>query len=422
MEYIAQNALLYALCPAPYANKGDSIMKLSERMSQIQPSPTLTINTKAKALRASGVDVISFGVGEPDFDTPEHICLAAVDAIKEGFTRYTPVGGIDELKDAIITDLRRSYGLSCGREEIVVSCGGKHSLYNLAQVLFDPGDEVLIPAPYWVSYPDIVRLADAVPVIVPTYEEDQFKLRPEVLEEAITAKSKGLILNSPSNPTGSTYTREELEKLAPVVLQHGLPVISDDIYYRIMFQGQPWVNLSMVGDDLRKQTIIVNGVSKTYAMTGWRIGYLAGPAEVVGAVTKIQSQSTSNPNSIAQKAAVAALTGPQHCVDEMVAAFEKRRDHMTSRLESLPGVRVIRPTGTFYIFANFSAYYGRAYDDQAIEGSLDLSAYLMDKVHLAVVPGVAFGEDSCLRFSFAISMEQIDQGIDRLSEALTALI
>jgi aspartate aminotransferase len=258
-------------------------------------------------------------------------------------------------------------------------------------------------------------------VIVPTYEEDQFKLRPEVLEEAITAKSKGLILNSPSNPTGSTYTREELEKLAPVVLQHGLPVISDDIYYRIMFQGQPWVNLSMVGDDLRKQTIIVNGVSKTYAMTGWRIGYLAGPAEVVGAVTKIQSQSTSNPNSIAQKAAVAALTGPQHCVDEMVKAFEKRRDHMTSRLESLPGVRVIRPTGTFYIFANFSSYYGRAYDDQVIGGSLDLSAYLMDKVHLAVVPGVAFGEDNCLRFSFAISMEQIDQGMDRLSEALTAL-
>jgi len=396
-------------------------MKLSERMSQIQPSPTLAINTKAKTLRAAGVDVISFGVGEPDFDTPEHICLAAVDAIKDGFTRYTPVGGIDELKDAIIIDFQRNYGLSYGREEIVVSCGGKHSLYNLAQVLFDPGDEILIPAPYWVSYPDIVRLADAVPVIVPTYEEDQFKLRPEVLEEAITAKSKGLILNSPSNPTGSTYTREELEKLAPIVLQHGLTVISDDIYYRILFQGQPWVNLSMVGDDLRKQTIIVNGVSKTYAMTGWRIGYLAGPAEVVAAVTKIQSQSTSNPNSIAQKAAVAALTGPQHCVDEMVAAFEKRCDHMTSRLESLPGVRVIRPTGTFYIFANFSSYYGRAYDNQVIGGSLDLSAYLMDKVHLAVVPGVAFGEDSCLRFSFAISMEQIDQGMDRLGEALTAL-
>jgi len=396
-------------------------MKLSQRLSQIQPSPTLTINTKAKALKAAGVDIISFGVGEPDFDTPEHICLAAVDAIKGGFTRYTAVGGIDELKDAIIAEFQNSYGLSYRREEIVVSCGGKHSLYNLAQVLFDPGDEILIPAPYWVSYPDIVRLADAVPVIVPTYEEDQFKLRPEVLKEAITAKSKGLILNSPSNPTGSTYTKEELERLAPIVLQHGLLVISDDIYYRILFQGQSWINLAMISEELRKQTIIVNGVSKTYCMTGWRIGYLAGPAEVAGAVTKIQSQSTSNPNSIAQKAATAALTGPQHCVNEMVAAFEKRRDHMTSRLESLPGVRVIRPTGTFYIFANFSSYYGRAYDDQVIGSSLDLSAYLMDKVHLAVVPGVAFGEDSCLRFSFAISMEQIDQGMDRLSEALSAL-
>lgn len=398
------------------------MMRLSERMSQIQPSPTLTINAKAKALRAAGVDVISFGVGEPDFDTPEHVCQAAVDAIQEGFTRYTAVGGIDELKDAIITEFHGSYGLTYGREEIVVSCGGKHSLYNLAQVLFDPGDEILIPAPYWVSYPDIVRLADAVPVIVPTYEEDQFKLRPEVLKEAITAKSKGLILNSPSNPTGSTYTREELENLAPIVLQHGLPVISDDIYYRILFEGQPWVNLAMVSEELRNQTIIVNGVSKTYCMTGWRIGYLAGQAEVVAAVTKIQSQSTSNPNSIAQKAAVAALTGPQHCVDEMVVAFKTRRDHMISRLESLPGVRVIRPTGTFYIFANFSSYYGRAYDDQVIGGSLDLSAYLMDKVHLAVVPGVAFGEDSCLRFSFAISKEQIDRGMDRLSEALSALI
>ena len=397
------------------------MMKLSERMAQIQPSPTLAINTKAKALRAAGVDVISFGVGEPDFDTPEHICLAAADAIKEGFTRYTPVGGIDELKDAIIGEFKNSYGLSYGREEVVVSCGGKHSLYNLAQVLFDPGDEILIPAPYWVSYPDIVRLADAVPVIVPTYEEDQFKLRPETLEQAITDRSKGLILNSPSNPTGSTYSREELERLAPVVLKHGLPVISDDIYYRILFQGQSWVNIAMLGEDLRKQTIIVNGVSKTYAMTGWRIGYLAGPAEIVAAVTKIQSQSTSNPSSIAQKAAVAALTGPQDCVTEMVAAFEKRRDHMTSRLEKLPGVSVINPTGTFYIFANFSSYYGRAYDGQLIQGSLDLSAYLMDKVHLAVVPGVAFGEDSCLRFSFAVSMEQIDKGVDRLSEALAEL-
>lgn len=396
-------------------------MRLAQRVAQIQPSATLTINAKAKALRAAGVDVISFGVGEPDFDTPEHICLAAVDAIKQGFTRYTPVGGIDELKDAIIGEFQNGYGLSYGREEIVVSCGAKHSLYNLAQVLFNPGDEVLIPAPFWVSYPDIVKLADAVAVIVPTYEEDQFKLRPEVLEAWITERTRCLILNSPSNPTGCTYTREELEKLAPILLKHDLFVISDDIYYRILFKGQPWVNLAMLSNDLQKKTIIVNGVSKTYAMTGWRVGYLAGPAEVVAAVTRVQSQSTSNPTSIAQKAALAALTGPQDCVEEMVAAFDKRLDHMMQRLQELPEVRVKRPTGTFYLFTNFSSYYGRAYEGQTILGSLDLAAYLMDTVHLAAVPGIAFGEDSCLRLSFAVSMEQIDQGMDRLNRALSEL-
>ena len=397
-------------------------MKIADRMAQIQPSPTLAINTKAKALRAAGVDVISFGVGEPDFDTPEHICQAAAEAIREGFTRYTPVGGIEELKDAIVAEFQNGYGLSYGRDEIVVSCGAKHSLYNLVQVLFDPGDEILIPAPYWVSYPDIVRLAEAIPVIVPTREADEFKLRPEALEEVITAKSKALILNSPSNPTGATYTREELEKLAPVILKNRLLVISDDIYYRILFKGQPWVSLAMLGDDLKKQTLIINGVSKTYAMTGWRIGYLAAPAEVVAAVTRIQSQSTSNPTSIAQKAALAALSGPQDCVMRMVAEFEKRRDHMLRRLEALPGVHAIKPTGTFYLFANFSSYYGRTYDGQNIQGSLDLSTYLMDKAHLAVVPGVAFGEDSCLRLSYAVSMAQIDQGLDRISEALSHLV
>ena len=397
-------------------------MKLADRMTQIQPSPTLAINTKAKALRAAGVDVISFGVGEPDFDTPAHICQAAAEAIKEGFTRYTPVGGIEELKDAIIDEIQNGYGLMYGRDEIVVSCGAKHSLYNLAQVLFDPGDEVLIPAPYWVSYPDIVRLADAIPVIVPTREADDFKLRPEALEEAITAKSKALILNSPSNPTGSTYTREELERLAPIILKHRLLVISDDIYYRILFKGQPWISLAMLGDDIKKQTIIVNGVSKTYAMTGWRIGYLAAPAEVAAAVTRVQSQSTSNPTSIAQKAALAALTGPQDCVVKMVAEFEKRLDHMFQRIEALPGAHAIRPTGTFYLFANFSSYYGSTCDGRDIQSSMDLSAYLMDKAHLALVPGVAFGEDSCLRLSYAVSMAQIDQGLDRLSEALSHLI
>ncbi|MGD8371217.1 MAG: pyridoxal phosphate-dependent aminotransferase [Syntrophobacterales bacterium] len=396
-------------------------MKIAERMTQIQPSPTLTLNAKAKALRADGVDVISFGVGEPDFDTPEHIRQAAIEAINEGFTRYTPVGGIEELKDAVIGEFKVGYGLSYGRDEIVVSCGAKHSLYNLAQVLLDPGEEVLIPAPYWVSYPDIVRLAGGEPVVVPTRESDNFKLQAEVLEEAITAKTKVLILNSPSNPTGAAYTREDFEKLAPVILKYRLLVISDDIYYRILFGGQPWISLGMLDDDLRRQTIIVNGVSKTYAMTGWRIGYLAAPAEVAAAVTRVQSQSTSNPTSIAQKAALAALVGPQDCVRDMVVEFEKRLDHMMQRLESIPGVRATKPSGTFYLFANLSSYYGRGYDGQTIQGSMDLAAYLMDKVHLVAVPGAAFGEDSCLRLSYAASMAQIDQGLDRLSEALTHL-
>jgi aspartate aminotransferase len=284
--------------------------------------------------------------------------------------------------------------------------------------LFDPGDEIIIPAPYWVSYPDMVKLAEATPVIVETREKDQFKLTAEALEEAITERSKALILNSPSNPTGSVYSREELERLAPVILKHGLLVISDDIYYKIMFGGQSWTSLAMLDEELKRKTVIINGVSKTYAMTGWRIGYMAAPAEVAAAVTRVQSQSTSNPNSIAQKAALAALTGPQDCVDQMVVEFEKRLNHMLPKLQAISGVQAIRPYGAFYLFGNLSSYFGRGGDGQTIQGSLDLAAYLMEKAHLAVVPGVAFGEDSCLRFSFAVSMAQIDQGLERLSSAL----
>jgi aspartate aminotransferase len=396
-------------------------MKVAQRMAQIKPSPTLAIDSKAKALRAAGVDVVNFGVGEPDFETPDHIRQAAMAAIRDGFTRYTPVGGIDELKDAVIADFQAGYGLTYGRNEIVVNCGAKHSLYNLAQVLFESGDEVLIPAPYWVSYPDIVRLADGVPVVVPTREDQGFKLRPEALAAAISERSRALILNSPSNPTGTGYTRTDLEELAPVILQNRLLVISDDIYCRILFDGEPWCNLAMLSDELRKQTIIVNGVSKTYAMTGWRIGYLAATAEVAAAVTRIQSQSTSNPSSIAQKAAVAALAGPQDSVGEMVAAFTRRRDHMLRRLKDIPGVQVTRPLGAFYLFPNLSWYYGRSHKGRSLRGSLDLADYLMDTIHLAVVPGIAFGEDSCVRLSFATSMEQIDRGLDRLSEALAEL-
>jgi aspartate aminotransferase len=396
-------------------------MKVAARMANIKPSATFAVKEKARSLRSRGADVISFAVGEPDFDTPEHVRQAAIDAIGEGFTRYTAVAGIDELREAVVAEFRANYGLAYEPAEVVVSCGAKHSIYNLAQVLLNPGDEVLIPVPYWVSYPEIVRLAGAVPVEVPTREEDGFKLRPEALEAAITPSTKALILNSPSNPTGSVYTREELEALAPPVLRHGLLVISDDIYYRMLFDDHRWTNLAMLGAELREQTVIVNGVSKTYAMTGWRIGYLAASGEIAAAVNRIQSQNTSNPNSIAQRAALAALTGPQDCVARMVAEYDRRRQHMLGRLASIPNLRITRPSGAFYIFVNASGYLGRTYEGKPIGGSLELASYLLDEAHLATVPGVAFGDDRCLRFSYALPMSQIDRGLDRLAQALSSL-
>lgn len=396
-------------------------MKVAGRMANIKPSATFAVKERARALRARGADVISFAVGEPDFDTPEHVRQAAIEAIQEGFTRYTAVSGIDELKEAIAGEFKANYGLNYQPSEIVVSCGAKHSIYNLAQVLFNPGDEVLIPVPYWVSYPEIVRLADAVPVGVPTREEDGFKLRPEPLEAAINPRTRALILNSPCNPTGSVYTREELEALAPPLLRHGLVVISDDIYYRMLFDEYQWTNVAMLTAELRQQTVIVNGVSKTYAMTGWRIGYLAASVEIAATVNRIQSQNTSNPNSIAQKAALAALTGPQDCVSRMVVEYDHRRRHMLARLAAIPDLRITKPSGAFYIFVNTSAYLGRTYREKTLAGSLDLASYLLDEVHLATVPGVAFGDDRCLRFSYALPMAQIDRGLDRLSAALARL-
>ncbi len=397
-------------------------MKVAARMAHIKPSATFAVKEKARALRARGADIISFAVGEPDFDTPDHVRQAAIEAIREGFTHYTAVGGIDELREAIVEEFRANYGLTYEPSEIVVSCGAKHSIYNVAQVLLDPGDEVLIPVPYWVSYPEIVRLAGAVPIEIRTREEDGFKLRPDALGAAITPRTKALILNSPSNPTGSVYTREELEALAPLVLRHKLVVISDDIYYRMLFDDHRWTNLAMLGGELREHTVVVNGVSKTYAMTGWRIGYLAASGEIVAAVNRIQSQNTSNPNSIAQRAALAALTGPQDCVARMVAEYDRRRRHMLARLESAPNLGITRPGGAFYIFVNASAYLGRTYRGKTMSGSLELASYLLDEAHLATVPGVAFGDDRCLRFSYALPMSQIDQGLDRLAEALSRLV
>lgn len=396
-------------------------MKLAERIGQIKPSLTLAVDTKAKAMKKAGLDMVSFGVGEPDFDTPEHIKEAAIQAIREGFTKYTPVSGIDELKEAVAFRFKEDLGLDYRLDEIMVSCGGKHVLYNIAQALWGPGDEIVVPAPFWVSYPPMILLAGATPVVVPTREEKGFKLTPRELQAAITPQTRAIILNSPSNPTGSVYSRSELMALGEVITASDLTVISDDIYDKILFDRLSFSNLAMLGPGFKERTLVVNGVSKTYAMTGWRIGYLAGPKEVIGAINKIQSHSTSNPTSIAQKASVTALRGPQDFIRQMVSEFDRRRLYIAERLKSLPGVKVAIPQGAFYIFPNFSSYYGRKAGDRVITNSLDLADYLLEKAHVAVVPGAAFGEDECLRFSYATSLEQIEKGMDRLEKALNEL-
>jgi len=394
---------------------------LSNRAKSLKPSPTLAINAKAKSMQAQGIHVISFGAGEPDFDTPENIKLAAKKALDEGFTKYTPVGGIDELKDAIIKKFQKDSGLSYKRSEIIVSCGGKHSFYNLAQAIFDQGDEVIVPAPYWVSYPPMVALANATPVIVETTEKNEFKITPEDLKKVVTPNTKALIINSPSNPTGSAYTKKELEKIAEIAISKNFFVISDEIYEKIVYDGFEFTSVASLSEEIKKKTIIVHGVAKTYAMTGWRIGYTAGSEEIISAMNNIQSQSTSNPTSIAQKASVEALIGPQNEVERMVAAFGQRRNYIVDRLNKIPGVSCYKPVGAFYAFPNFSSYYGKSYQGKKIENSTHLADIFLDVARVAVVPGVEFGADPFERLSFATSMENIKEGLNRIEESLKKL-
>ncbi len=394
---------------------------LSSRAKSLRPSPTLAINAKAKSMQAQGIHVISFGAGEPDFDTPENIKQAAKKALDEGFTKYTPVGGIDELKDAIIKKFERDSGLSYKRSEIIVSCGGKHSFYNLAQAVFDQGDEVIVPAPYWVSYPPMVSLAGGTPVIVETKEKDGFKITPEDLKKATTSKTKALIVNSPSNPTGSAYTKTELEKIAEIAISKKFFVISDEIYEKIVYDGFQFVSIASLSNEMKKKTIIVHGVAKTYAMTGWRIGYTAGSEEIISAMNNIQSQSTSNPTSIAQKASVEALAGPQDEVGKMVSAFAQRRNYIVDRLNKISGVSCYKPAGAFYVFPNFSSYYGKSYQGKKIENSTHLADFFLDVARVAVVPGVEFGADPFERLSYATSMGDIEEGLNRIEEALKKL-
>ncbi|MRR06992.1 MAG: pyridoxal phosphate-dependent aminotransferase [Deltaproteobacteria bacterium] len=397
-------------------------MKLADRVHRIQPSPTLVIDAKAKALKAEGIDIIGFGAGEPDFGTPLNIREAAKQAIDAGHTRYTPVGGTIELKDAIIAKLLRDNGLTFSRDQISVACGAKHSLYNISQALIQEGDEVIIPAPYWVSYPDQVLLAGGTPVFIQTDEKTSFKITPEQLEKAVTPRTKALILNSPSNPTGSSYSKEELQAIGTVCLRHDFIIISDDIYESLRYDGIPFDNIASAVPELIPRTIVVNGVSKTYAMTGWRIGYAAGPKDIIGAMTKMQSQSTSNPSSVAQKAAVEALDGPQDEVVMMRGEFEKRRTYIIERLNAIEGISCFRSTGAFYAFPNVSALYGKSFAGKTIRNSSELAAYFLDEARVAVVPGIAFGADNYIRLSYATSLENIRIGIDRIEKAVSDLI
>lgn len=391
-------------------------MVLSKRAQSIGPSPTLGLTARAKAMKAEGIDVIGFGAGEPDFDTPKHIKEEAKRALDEGFTKYTPTSGIPELKQAICKKLKEDNGLDYEPSEVIVSCGAKYCIFNAIQVLCEEGDEVILPAPYWVSYPEQIRLAGAKPVIIETEEEDGFKLTTPVLSKYITNRTKLLILNSPCNPTGTAYSKNELQKIAEILVAKGIWVISDEIYDKIVYDGFQQVSIASLNPKIKDLTIVVNGFSKSYSMTGWRMGYAAGGKEVIGAMSNLQDHSTSNTTSFAQKGAVVALSGTQEPVAQMVMEFKKRRDYMVKELNQIPGIACLLPQGAFYAFPNISKILGRVCDGQVIENSSLLAEMLLTQAKVAVIPGSAFGADNYLRLSYATSMDNIANGLDRINE------
>ncbi|MCP9464679.1 MAG: pyridoxal phosphate-dependent aminotransferase [Nitrospira sp.] len=396
-------------------------MKLAARVSRITPSPTLAMTATAKAMAAQGIDVVDFSSGEPDFDTPEPVKAAAEAAIRAGFTKYTPSSGIDELRQVISDKLHDEIGVRYEKSQILVSCGAKHSLYNLAQACLEGGDEVIIPAPYWVSYVDQALLNDATPIPLPTSEENGYTIRVDELERAITTRTKAIVINSPCNPTGATYDRTTLQSIAEIAVRHELLIISDEIYEKIIYDGVPHVSIASLGPEVAARTVVINGVSKAYAMTGWRIGYAAGPKDILTAMANIQSQSTSNPCSIAQKAAVAALKLGESFTRQMVAEFDRRRKVMVERLNRIPGVACRMPTGAFYAFPNISGLLGRRGPDGPITSPQALADYLLKHAHVAVVPGEPFGSHHHIRLSYATSLEAIHRGLDRLVEAVDKL-
>ncbi len=391
-------------------------IRLSNRVNAIKPSPTLAVSNRAAELKAAGGDIIGLGVGEPDFDTPDHVKAAAIKAINDGFTKYTAVDGTPALKKAVIAKLMRDNSLAYKPEQILVSSGGKQSFFNMALALLDKGDEVIIPAPYWVSYPDMVLIADATPVIVPTDDAARFKISPAQLDAAITANTRLFVLCSPSNPTGVAYTRADLEALGVVLRKHPHVLIAtDDMYEKIWWAPEPFCNILTACPDLYDRTIVLNGVSKAYAMTGWRIGYAAGPVQLIRAMNKVQSQSTSNPCSISQVAAQAALDGNQDCLKPMVKAFKERHDYVVAELNSIPGVSCIAADGAFYAFANFQGVIGKR---PGIRNDIELCEYLLNEVGVALVPGSAFGAEGYARISIATSMKNLHDALARIRKAL----
>jgi len=396
-------------------------VSLSKCVNRIEDSITLAISAKAKAMKAEGQDVVGLSAGEPDFDTPDHIKQAAIKAINDGITKYTPAAGLPALRKAVAEKFAGDNGLSYKPEEVIVGCGAKHSVFVAVMALVDEGDEVIIPTPYWVSYPEMVKVAGGNPLIVETTPESGLKLTPGQLRETLTPKTKVLILNSPSNPSGMVYTGEELEALAEVLADTSVYVISDEIYEKILYDGASHHSIAALDPEVFKRTITINGVSKTYSMTGWRIGYAAGPLEVIKAMGKLQSQETSNPCSISQMAALEAITGPKDCVAMMVKAFDERRRYLVGRLNSMEGVSCVSPQGAFYAFPDFSAHYGKSFNGKPIAGSVDLCSFLLEEMKVAAVPGEGFGADAHLRISYAASLEALEKALDRVEQGLARL-
>lgn len=397
-------------------------MKLAARAARVVPSPTLSITATAKAMAAQGIDVIDFASGEPDFDTPEPVKAAAEAAMRAGFTKYTPSSGIDELRAAIADRLKTEQGLQYEKAQVLVSCGAKHSLYNLAEALLEAGDEVIIPTPFWVSYQDQVLLNDATPVLLPTREEDGYAIHEAELERRVTPRTKAIIVNGPCNPTGATYDRATLEGIAAVALRHDVLIISDEIYEKVLYDGLRHVSIAALGPEVAARTVVINGVSKAYAMTGWRIGYAAGPKDLITAMGNIQSQSTSNPCSISQKAAVAALRLGDSFTQEMVREFDRRRRVMVERLNKMRGVSCRMPSGAFYAFPNISGILQRRSNSGVLSSASDVAGYLLKEAQVAVVPGEPFGSPDHIRLSYATSMEAIERGLGRIERALAALV